>query len=72
MCSPTSLADGVQSTFARPDETATETRAGSRLLRITDPGAAASWKLSGSPALTENAVPSRGVGACQRTVSCGP
>jgi len=42
MCSPTWLADGVQSTFACPAEAATATRAGNRRLRITDPGAAAS------------------------------
>ena len=72
MCSPTWVAAGVQSTFACPDDAATETRAGSRRLRITDPGAAANWMLSGSPAFTENAAPSRGVGACQRTVSSGP
>src|SRR5262245_54494068 len=71
-CSPTWFADGVHVTFARPKDTATDTRAGRRLLRMTAPGPAATSKLSGCPALTENAAPSRGVGACQRTESSGP
>src|SRR4051812_34404359 len=70
-CSPTCLVLGLQLTVARPAVFAIETPAGSGRLLIAEPEEA-SAKLRSSPAFTANAVPSRGVGACQRRVSCGP
>src|SRR3954447_10385089 len=69
-CSPTCAAVGVQVTLAFPAAPPNATPAGSRLLRILPDDL--SSKVSASPALTAYAVPSRGVGVCQRRVSCGP
>ena len=69
-CSPTCALVGVHVTLARPPTCPKETPAGSPRLLILPP--ARRSKLTASPALTAYAVPSCGVGACQRRLSCGP
>src|SRR5215216_2364970 len=68
--SPTCALVGVQVTLARPPACPKETPAGSRRLLILP--LARRSKLTTSPALTAYAVPSRGVGDCQRSLNCGP
>src|SRR5207344_3331981 len=68
-CSPTCALVGVHVTFARPPARPKETPAGSPRLLILPP--ARRSKLTDSLALTAYAVPSCGVGACQRRLSCG-
>ena len=69
-CSPTCLVVGVQLTVARPAVRANVTPARERPAWMEP--AETSSKLRSSPAFTAKAVPSRGVGACQRRLSCGP
>src|SRR4029453_820083 len=69
-CSPTCALVGVHVTLACPPARPKETPLGSPRLLILP--LALSSKLTGSPALTAYAVPSWGVGACQRRLSDGP
>ena len=69
-CSPTCARVGVQVTLARPPARPKETPAGSPT--ALDPAAGSQVEAEVSPALTAYAVPSCGVGACQRRLSCGP
>src|SRR5215203_297532 len=69
-CSPTCALVGVHVMLACPPARPKETPRGSPRLLILP--LALSSKLRGSPAFTAYAMPSCGVGACQRRLSCGP